>query len=157
MSVEAYEGERIWEWCEKTSDFIHEAQSLRELYEAKHSIEVEIRRRTFTPDGYVYVLRAGDYYKIGRAKDADSRIRQLKIQLPFPVEVAYLFPCEDYVATEAFYHRLYADVRVNGEWFLLGQQLASFEIMKDRDGILYREGEDFGPLPVKTGKLEGEV
>ena len=152
------EAERIWEWVSATSDFVEDARTLEELASAKQRIEQEIRRRTFEPDGYIYVLRAGDYYKIGRAKNPDSRIRQLKIQLPFPVEVVYLFACEDYVAAEAYYHWLFASERVNGEWFLMEEHdLAPFRIQEGRGGILYRNGDAFGPMPVITGKLGAEA
>jgi hypothetical protein len=71
------------------------------------------------PDGFVYVLQAGEYYKIGKAKHLDGRIRQLKIQLPFPVQVCHAFPCEDYTATEQGAHVWWDRYRVNGEWFRL--------------------------------------
>lgn len=70
------------------------------------------------PDGYVYVLKAGDYFKIGRAKDPYERIKTLKIQLPFPVEIYNVFPCEDYCLTERHMHHFYKKNRVNGEWFV---------------------------------------
>ena len=47
------------------------------------------------------------------------RIRQLKIQLPFPVEVVGTIPCEDQVKTERDLHNYYDHVRCNGEWFHL--------------------------------------
>lgn len=128
-------------------------QDTERLAWVRHIVEVEIRRRNFKPDGYLYVLRAGAYYKIGRSKNPNERIKQLRIQLPFPVEVVYLFACEDAAAAEAHYHRLFDDRRANGEWFLIGDQLASFSIMDGRGGILFRRGDEF-PYPVFTGELE---
>lgn len=74
----------------------------------------------FRPDGYVYILGAPDYYKIGRAKDVDARARQLAIQLPWAVDIVHAIPCEDYATAERALHRRFADRRANGEWFLLG-------------------------------------
>ncbi len=79
-------------------------------------------RKYFRPDGHVYVLGAPDFYKIGRAKNVDDRLKQLAIQLPWKVEVAHTIPCEDYAAAERELHRRYADRRANGEWFMLTPQ-----------------------------------
>jgi hypothetical protein len=84
-------------------------------------------------------LRAGPYYKIGGTLDRPGWIRRQKIQLPFPVEVVYTFPCEDMVAAESFFHRNFARKRRNGEWFMLDDtDLRWFENFKD-SGILYLE------------------
>ncbi len=111
------------------------------LVKAINALSLEYRRRHFEPDGYLYVLRAGPYYKIGRTIDLPGRIRRLKsqIQLPWPVEVVYTFPCEDMVAAESFFHRNFARKRMNGEWFELDNiDLRWFENLKD-SGILYLE------------------
>jgi hypothetical protein len=78
--------------------------------------EYEQRAQT-VPDGFVYILQAGEYYKIGRSKDLSSRIKTLKIQLPFEVRVLNAFPCENAALTESHLHGYYARYRVNGEWF----------------------------------------
>lgn len=76
-------------------------------------------RHSFRPDGYIYLLGAPGFYKIGRAKRPDDRVKQLKIQLSWEVEVEHLIPCENYVAAERVLHERFADQRANGEWFAL--------------------------------------
>lgn len=71
------------------------------------------------PDGYVYVLEAGPFYKIGRTKDLSSRIKTLSIQLPFPVKCIAAFPCEDTAAAERELHERFSEHRANGEWFMI--------------------------------------
>lgn len=73
-------------------------------------------------DGHIYVLRAGEFYKIGRTRQLDSRIKALSIQLPFPVEVVHTFPSDDHVEVEQWIHDLFADKRANGEWFRLSEE-----------------------------------
>ncbi len=75
--------------------------------------------RHFPPDGNVYLLAAGGYHKIGRAKVVSDRVRQLGILLPYPVEIAHHFPCENHVQSERALHKMFADKRVRGEWFAL--------------------------------------
>ncbi len=74
------------------------------------------------PGGFVYVLEAGEFYKIGRSSRLDNRIKTLAIQLPFPVRVLTAFPCEDAAATERWLHELFSEYRVNGEWFRIPDQ-----------------------------------
>lgn len=82
-----------------------------------------------TVSGYVYILKAGDYYKIGRSKTPDERIKTLQIQLPFPVSIVGIIPCTDEILAEKMLHRRYADKRVNGEWFKLRESEAECAAM----------------------------
>lgn len=75
------------------------------------------------PDGFVYILRAGEFVKIGRSRRLDNRIKTLKIQLPFPVEVLNAFPCENAAKSERHLHEFFAKYRVNGEWFELPEKV----------------------------------
>ena len=85
-------------------------------------ISSEAEKAETKPDGFVYILRAGAYYKIGKAKRLSPRIKQLRIQLPFSVEVWNAFPCEDHTATENGLHEWLKKHRMNGEWFELPDQ-----------------------------------
>lgn len=73
----------------------------------------------FTPDGYIYILRGEDYYKIGRTKYPSDRIKRLAIQLPFPVSVMHVFPSANCALTERVLHQKLKGRRCNGEWFRL--------------------------------------
>jgi hypothetical protein len=77
------------------------------------------RHASIRPDGFVYVLEAGPYYKIGRTSNLTTRIKTLNIQLPFPVSCIAAFPCEEVSRSEAELHRRFDKHRVNGEWFTL--------------------------------------
>lgn len=113
-------------------------QFLRRWREAKGRIASQ-----FSPDGYVYLLGGGGYYKIGRSKSVGSRVRQLAIQLPFPVELIHHIPCEDYVAAEKELHELYDDSRLNGEWFTLSERDVTHikAIVRMRGGRMHYGGE----------------
>lgn len=69
--------------------------------------------------GFVYVLRAGPFYKIGRAKSVDNRLRQIKLQLPFEIELLHTIEASDCIAAEGALHRIFRRHRTNGEWFTL--------------------------------------
>lgn len=72
--------------------------------------------------GVVYLLQAGPFYKIGKATDFSKRLNQIKLQLPYPVEVTHQIECDDISHVETYWHRRFASKRQNGEWFVLTQE-----------------------------------
>lgn len=78
--------------------------------------------------GVVYLLKAGPFYKIGKATDFAKRLSQIKLQLPYPVEVIHRIASDDISATERYWHRKFAHQRAHGEWFTLNDaELAEFK------------------------------
>lgn len=69
--------------------------------------------------GYVYLLKAGKDYKIGRTNDVFRRHGELKVQLPEKGEPIHYFQTDDPSGIEAYWHNRFKDKRKNGEWFAL--------------------------------------
>ena len=79
--------------------------------EAGQSIEAD--------DGFVYLIKSGRHYKIGKANSVEARHRQLKIQLPQAAEILHRIKTDDPYGIESYWHRRFASKRLNGEWFAL--------------------------------------
>ena len=71
------------------------------------------------PDGFVYLIKSGRHFKIGKANSVEARHRQLKIQLPQAAEVVHRIKTDDPFGIESYWHRRFAGKRLNGEWFAL--------------------------------------
>ena len=75
---------------------------------------------TYSPNpGYVYFLKAGPYYKIGRTSDVLRRFPQINLKMPFEVRLWAVWWADDMVELEQLAHDFYAKYHVNGEWFEL--------------------------------------
>jgi hypothetical protein len=69
--------------------------------------------------GYVYLLRSGRNYKIGKTNAVGRRERELAIQLPERADVVRSIKTDDPSGIEAYWHSRFATKRKGGEWFAL--------------------------------------
>ena len=67
--------------------------------------------------GFIYLIRSGRYYKIGRSNAAGRREYELAIQLPEKALSVHTIRSDDPVGIEAYWHKRFEEKRKNGEWF----------------------------------------
>lgn len=125
---------RLRTYCEEVPEFQDIAALLPSSAASNAASDAnEVRTAGEPPLGYVYLLRSGRYYKIGRSNSVGRRERELSIQLPQRVTRVHAIRTDDPVGIERYWHVRFADrrVRPDAEWFELSQEdLTAFKRRK---------------------------
>ena len=70
--------------------------------------------------GYVYMLRSGRSYKIGKSSDPSRRYREVRLELPDETHQVHTIQTDDPTGIEAYWQRRFAAKRIrNTEFFTL--------------------------------------
>lgn len=70
-------------------------------------------------DQYIYIIKGMEYYKIGKSKNVDRRLKEFKVAIPYKIELYSKISVSDMDDAEKALHTKYENNRIEGEWFKL--------------------------------------
>ena len=111
---------KVAAYCAAHSEFIDVLQWCIVVPEPQAGEKPE--KADASSDGFVYLMKSGRFYKIGRTNSVGTRERALTIQLPEQVKTVHHIKTDDPVGIEAHWHQRFDAKRKNGEWFELSAQ-----------------------------------
>jgi len=108
---------KVAEHCEGREQFA----SVLGLFKEEEASSLGQRLQSFDIKGFVYLLRAGKHYKLGRSNAVGRRLRELAIQLPNKPNTVHVIETDDPEGIERYWHARFAGrrVREGAEWFAL--------------------------------------
>lgn len=112
-------------WCKSSPGWDDVQAICAPLAVPAEADEMPVESDTTRPVGYVYLMKSGKYYKIGRSNAPGRREYELSIQLPEPVVMVHKIKTDDPVGIERYWHQRFVKRRKNGEWFELRREDAS--------------------------------
>lgn len=116
---------KLVEFCRKHSEF----DDVVELLQTGRPTTADVLQSG--PVGYVYLIKSGTHYKIGRSNSLGRREYELAIQLPQRAQTIHAIETDDAEGIENYWHRRFASKRGNGEWFkLTADDVAAFKRRK---------------------------
>lgn len=80
--------------------------------------------------GFVYLMKHGKHFKIGKTNATGRREYELAIQLPEKLRTVHVIKTDDPDGIEEYWHKRFAAKRGNGEWFEL--DTADVQVFKRR-------------------------
>ncbi len=110
------------------SDVLAHCTDVHETLEPKNSTA---KPPNAVSEGFVYLMKSGRFYKIGRSNAAGRREYELSIQMPEKAKNIHAIRTDDPIGIEAYWHKRFDAKRKNGEWFDLSvQELNAFKKRK---------------------------
>jgi hypothetical protein len=110
---------RIQKYCDERGGY-DDVVALCAAIEGPHPLPSDESHDDVEPEenwGFVYLMKSGRYYKLGRTGHVGGRERDLAIQLPDRIITVHSIRTDDPVGIEAYWHNRFAAKRKNGEWF----------------------------------------
>jgi hypothetical protein len=104
--------------------------------EFKAEYDAALAGKSYPPSSFVYFAVAGNKVKIGVSKNPRQRLGELKTGSSSKVRIYYVTPGDR--QKERQLHAQFADLRVNGEWFLFATAIRDWISADEKERLAAR-------------------
>ncbi len=121
---------RLLNFCEGRQEFADVAEMCRTKAGAVKA-KAEPDANSTNVVGYVYLMRSGKRYKIGKTESLEKRFAGLSAQVSHELLQVHAMATDDPSGIEAYWHNRFKAARKHGEWFELNaDEIAAFKRRK---------------------------
>lgn len=90
----------------------------------QHTLDfIKNKKAKGSPGKWVYVVKCGEFYKVGIANSVKRRLETLQTATPYRIELVKAWQCSDAAKQERTIHGLLWRFHERGEWFKLPIQV----------------------------------
>lgn len=122
LGPKSQQAQAILSFCERTAGFDDVAALCRPFAGGTTDTDDEPLQRDDGPFGFVYLMRSGKFYKVGRSNSAERRAYEVQLALPEELVLVHKIKTDDPSGIEAYWHARFASRRLRGEWFDLRRE-----------------------------------
>lgn len=109
--------DRVREFCQSVPELAHLVSLCTAVDQSASTSKTATGAKDETAVGFVYLMKSGRNYKIGRTNAPGRREYELAIQMPEKGQTLHSIRTDDPVGIEAYWHQRFAAKGKNGEWF----------------------------------------
>ena len=124
LGPKSQQAQAILSFCERTAGFDDVAALCRPFAGGTTDTDDEPLQRDDGPFGFVYLMRSGKFYKVGRSNSAERRACMVQLALPEELVLVHKIKTDDPSGIEAYWHARFASRRLGANGSTSGRRVS---------------------------------